>query len=172
MAIHEHLKQYKRRELNSTAAATRPRRCHLFVLLHTLLSILTRGYFIPPNGAQGERKAQLAEALLSRSQRCAPQTPIRCSLSLTTLLLGVCRHLLILRACGSLRANRAVTFFAVHHLPTVASFQSFVPHSFHSATSATLARVANSLHLASLRTSISQCLLIHFNLHLADYKFA
>lgn len=39
-----------------------------------------------------------------------------------------------MRACGSLRADRAVTIFAFSHLPTVASFPSFVPHSLSKAT--------------------------------------
>ena len=61
--------------ITSTTAATRPRWRYLFVLLHTLLSFLTRGYSIPPNGAQGERRTQLAEVMLNRSQRCAPRNP-------------------------------------------------------------------------------------------------
>lgn len=49
---------------------------------------------------------------------------------------GLSLHVVLL-ACGSLRADRAVMLFAVSPVPPVASFQSLVPLSFHSATFST-----------------------------------
>lgn len=62
----------------------------------------------------------------------------------------------VMRACRSLRADRAVTIFAIIYLPAVASFQALVPHAFHSATSATRARVAHSLHYTAQHFFILQ----------------
>ena len=67
----------------------------------------------------------------------SPQTPIRCSLySQKNKIGGLSLHVFLL-ACGSLRADRAVMLFAISPVPTVASFQSLVPLSFHSATFST-----------------------------------
>ena len=77
-------------------------------------------------------------SLLPHSQLFHPPKPLlRCSLHSQYFLLGVCRCLLFLLACGSLRADRAVMFFAFPNVLSVASFQSFVPHSFNSATFST-----------------------------------
>jgi len=86
--------------------------CRSLVLLHTLLSILTCSYFIPPN-------------------------PNKVFAKLTIVFIGGLSLHVFLLACGSLRANRAVMLFAVNPVPTVASFQSLVPLSFHSATFST-----------------------------------
>lgn len=53
------------------------------------------------------------------------------------LLIGGLSLHVVLLACGSLRANRAVMLFAFNPVPTVASFQSLVPLSLHSATFST-----------------------------------
>lgn len=85
----------------------------------------------------------------------SPQTPLRCSLHSQYFLLGVCRCLLFLLACGSLRAYRAVMFFAFPNVLSVASFQSFVPHSFNSATFSTTRKSSSftSLHEPTHRHS-------------------
>jgi len=60
---------------------------------------------------------------------------------------GLSLHVVLL-ACGSLRADRAVMLFAVNLVPAVASFQSLVPLSFHSATFSTAHKSSSfsSLH--------------------------
>ena len=95
-------------------------------------------------------------SLLPHSQLLHPPKPLlRGSLYSQYFLLGVCRCLLFLLACGSLRADRAVMFFAVSPVPTVASFQSFVPHSFNSATFSTAHKSSSfsSLHEPTHRHS-------------------
>ena len=69
---------------------------------------------------------------LSVAATLPPQTHLRSAKAV--VFIGVSPLLIVMLACGSLRANRAVTIFAIRHLLSVASFQSFVPHSFHSAT--------------------------------------
>lgn len=95
-------------------------------------------------------------SLLPHSQLFQPpKLLLRCSLHSQYFLLGVCRCLLFLLACGSLRADRAVMFFAISHVLTVASFQSFVPHSFNSATFSTAHKSSSfsSLHEPTHRHS-------------------
>lgn len=62
---------------------------------------------------------------------------------------------MFLLACGSLRADRAVMFFAFSNVLSVASFQSFVPHSFNSATFSTAHKRSSftSLHEPTHRHS-------------------
>src|SRR5690606_38669380 len=104
-------------------------------------------------------------SLLPHSQLFHPPKPLlRCSLHSQYFLLGVCRCLLFLLACGSLRADRAVMFFAFPHVLSVASFQSFVPHSFNSATFSTAhkSRSFTSLHEPTHRHS-AICLQTSYN---------
>lgn len=99
-------------------------------------------------------------SLLPHSQLFHPPKPLlRCSLHSQYFLLGVCRCLLFLLACGSLRADRAVMFFAFPNVLSVASFQSFVPHSFNSATFSTA-------HKSSSFISLNEPTQFHFAIRL------
>jgi len=106
-----------------------------------------------------------SHSLLPHSQLLHPPKPhLRCSLNSQSFLLGVCRCLLFLLACGSLRADRAVMFFAFPLVLSVASFQSFVPHSFNLATFST-ARESSSfitLHISSLKLVWHWCFTYEF----------
>lgn len=103
-------------------------------------------------------------SLLPHSQLLHPPKPhLRCSLHSQYFLLGVCRCLLFLLACGSLRADRAVMLFAVNPVPTVASFQSLVPLSFHSATFSTPLK-------SSSFTSLNKPTRFHYAIRLFDLQ--
>lgn len=103
-------------------------------------------------------------SLPPHSQLFHPPKPLLwCSLNSHYFLLGVCRCLLFLLACGSLRADRAVMLFAVNPVPTVASFQSLVPLSFHSATFSTP-------HKSSSFTSLHEPTKFHSAMRLFDLQ--
>jgi len=111
-------------------------------------------------------------SLHPHSQLFHPPKPLlRCSLLSQYFLLGVCRCLLFLLACGSLRADRAVMLFAFCHVPPVASFQSLVPHSFHSATFSTAHKSSSFTTLHELTQSHSAiCLQFSFNVFVWQLK--
>ena len=75
------------------------------------------------------------------------------------LLIGGLSLHVVLLACGSLRANRAVMLFAINPVPTVASFHSFVPHSLNSATFSTP-------HKSSSFISLNEPTQFHFAIRL------
>ena len=103
-------------------------------------------------------------SLLPHSQLFHPPKPLLwCSLNSQYFLLGVCRCLLFLLACGSLRADRAVMFFAFPNVLSVTSFQSFVPHSFNSATFGTA-------HKSSSFTSLYEPTQFHSAIRLFDLQ--
>ncbi len=106
---------------------------------HTL-SILTRSYFIPPNPFYGVRYTHILFNWGSAAAYCFCSPAGRCG------LIGLSCFLQLIQCLQSLHFSLSFLFPFIQPL------------------SATLARVANSIHFASLRTSISQCPIIHFNL--------
>ena len=92
-----------------------------------------------------------------------PKPLLWCSLNSHSFLLGVCRCLLFLLACGSLRADRAVMLFAVNPcLQSLHSSLSFL-FPFIQPLSAPHTRVAHSLHSTSRHSSIPQSVCYAFN---------
>ena len=101
----------------------------------------------------------------------SPKPFLWCSLHSQCFLLGVCRCLVLMLACGSLRADRAVMFFAFPNVLSVTSFQSFVPHSFNSATFSTARKSSSFTSLHEPTQSYSAiCLQFSFNVFVWQMK--
>ena len=108
-------------------------------------------------------------SLHPHSQLFHPPKPLlRCSLHSQYFFLGVCRCLLFLLACGSLRADRAVMLFAVNPCLQSLHFSHSFLFPFIQPLSAPHTRVAHSLHYTSQHSSIPQYGCLTFNWYLVD----